>query len=782
MNRRLSDLPLAAKGVVVIAIPVSALLATLFVFLQFQRQASTAQNWVEHTYQVRSELRQISLLMVSGEAAARGYLLSGDGNLLARYRAARDEVPRHIAELRNLIDDDPQQVRLLNAVQAQIGKTEQAFGVTGSGAGSDGAAEMDRLRAQLNEMEADEGRLLASRTAEMHAAQGRLEAAIFAGGVLGLLGGLLSTVIFNNRVSRRVRRIADDARRMARGEPIQEETGSSDEISQLSHTLKCTSELLAAQNADLCTARAELESRVRQRTADLVATNEQLQRVDEIRQAVIGSSPLAIWAVDLEGKVRFWNPAAERIFGWTEAEVLDRPLPVIDEDQAAEFRQWLERFGRGESLVGVERKRRRKDGVLVDVQIWTAPLRDSAGRIHGAIAIDSDVTEQKLLEQQFRQSQKLEAVGRLAGGVAHDFNNLLTVIMGYVEMLVVEAGDRASLVDYAHEIQYAADRAGALTAQLLAFSRRQVSQPKVLDLNEVVTHSLKLLARIIGEDIQVAAHLAPDLGKVRADPIHIDQVIMNLVVNARDAMPQGGHLTIDTANVILDEHYVDLHIGVKPGPYAMLAVSDTGVGMSAETRNRLFEPFFTTKEPGKGTGLGLAIVYGIVKQSAGEIMVYSEEDHGTTFKVYLPMVEVPEELAASETRLAGMRGSETVLLCEDEEHIRKLVETMLTRQGYRVLSAETPEQAVEIARRHEGDVALLLTDIVMPQKSGFDLAREIRELRPDIKLLLMSGYTDNRVSNSWMLDSGTPFLQKPFTAASLTRKVREALGFPASAS
>jgi len=782
VKRALSDLPLAAKGVVVIAIPVTALLATLFVFLQFQRQASTAQNWVEHTYQVRSQLRQISLLMVSEEAAARGYLLSGDDNLLARYRAVRDEVPRHMAEMRKLLDDNPQQVQRLNAVQAQIKKTEEAFGVTGSGAGSDGAAEMDRLRAQLNEMEADEGRLLASRTAEMHAAQGRLEAAIFAGGVLGLLGGLLSAVIFNNRVSRRVRRIADDARRMARGEPIQEETGNSDEISQLSHTLKRTSDLLAAQNADLRTARAELESRVRQRTEDLVATNEQLQRVDEIRQAVIGSSPLAIWAVDLEGKVRFWNPAAERIFGWTEEEVLDRPLPVIADDQAAEFREWLERFGRGESLVGVERKRRRKDGVLVDVQIWTAPLRDSAGRIHGAIAIDSDVTEQKLLEQQFRQSQKLEAVGRLAGGVAHDFNNLLTVIMGYVEMLIVEAGDQASLVDYAHEIQYAADRASALTAQLLAFGRRQISQPKVLDLNEVVTHSIKLLARIIGEDVQVAAHLAPDLGKVRADPIHIDQVIMNLVVNARDAMPHGGRLTIDTANVILDEHYAGRHIGVKPGPYAMLAVSDTGVGMSAETRNRLFEPFFTTKEPGKGTGLGLAIVYGIVKQSAGEIMVYSEEDHGTTFKVYLPMVEVPEELAASETRLAGMRGSETVLLCEDEEHIRKLVETMLTRQGYRVLSAETPEQAVEIARRHEGDVALLLTDIVMPQKSGFDLAREIREKRPDIKLLLMSGYTDNRVSNSWMLDSGTPFLQKPFSAASLTRKVREALGFPASAS
>jgi PAS domain S-box-containing protein len=774
MKNPLADMPLTTKGVVVVAIPVLALFAALMVFLQLQRQSTSAQEWVEHTYQVRSELRQISLLMVSAEAAARGYLLTGDESLLDRYRAAREEVPVHVTALRKLVDDNPTQGARVNGVQQQIEATVHAFGATGDGAVSGDNAQMDKLREQLTEMESEESRLLDGRTNAMHAAQRRLEAAVFAGGFLGLLGGLISAFIFTTRISRRVRQVADDARRMARGETIGEETNGSDEISQLSHTMKQTSELLAAQNAELHATHQELESLVRQRTEELAESN-------QIRQAVVGASPLAIWVIDLEGKVKFWNPAAERIFGWTQDEVMGRPLPVIPDDQAEEFRGWLERFGRGESVSALERKRRRKDGTLLDMLIWTAPLLDAAGRIHGAIAIDSDITELKLLEQQFRQSQKLEAVGRLAGGVAHDFNNLLTVIMGYVEMLIAEAGDQAELVDYAHEIQYAADRASALTAQLLAFGRRQISQPKVLDLNEVVTHSMKLLRRIIGEDIQIAVHLSPDLGKVKADAIHLDQVIMNLVVNARDAMPKGGRLTIETANVVLDEHYADRHIGVSPGTYAQLAVSDTGVGMNAETRNRLFEPFFTTKEAGKGTGLGLAIVYGIVKQAGGEIMVYSEEGRGTTFKVYLPLVEVPAEISAAEARLVGLRGRETVLLCEDEEHIRKLVETMLTRQGYQVLVAETPAKAVDLARHHRQPIDLLLTDIVMPQKSGFDLAREVRELRPDVKLLLMSGYTDNRVSSSWVLDADTPFLQKPFSAASLTHKVREALGAPAVA-
>jgi CheY-like chemotaxis protein len=289
-----------------------------------------------------------------------------------------------------------------------------------------------------------------------------------------------------------------------------------------------------------------------------------------------------------------------------------------------------------------------------------------------------------------------------------------------------------------------------------------------------------MLRRVIGEDIAVSTHLEADLARVKADPAHIDQVLMNLVVNARDAMPDGGTLTIETANVFLDDSYVDRHIGVKPGPYVMLAVSDTGTGMTAEVKARIFEPFYTTKESGKGTGLGLAIVYGVIKQSGGDIIVYSEAGNGTTFKLYFPMAEVPAEVAVAGQRMTDARGTGTVLLCEDEEGIRKLVLAMLRKQGYKVLEAETPESAVRLARDHGGVIDLLITDIVMPRINGLELAKTIQGLRPNAKVLFMSGYTDNRVNSSWVLDPNAPFLLKPFTAAALMEKVREALGTEAA--
>jgi two-component system, cell cycle sensor histidine kinase and response regulator CckA len=337
-------------------------------------------------------------------------------------------------------------------------------------------------------------------------------------------------------------------------------------------------------------------------------------------------------------------------------------------------------------------------------------------------------------------------------------------------------------VEYAQEIQMAADRASSLTSQLLAFSRRQITQPKIFDLNESVTRSMQLLRRVIGEDLAVATHLAPDLGRVKADPSHIDQALMNLVVNARDAMSDGGTLTIETANVFLDESYVDRHIGVRPGPYCMLAVSDTGIGMTPDVKRRIFEPFYTTKDASKGTGLGLSIVYGVMQQSGGDIIVYSEAGKGTTFKLYFPMAEIPVEVAAAARQALDSRGTETVLLCEDEDRIRKLVFAMLRKQGYEVLEAETPELAIRLAHDHRGPIDLLITDIVMPKMNGMELAKAMQVIRPKAKVLYMSGYTDNRVNASWVLDSKTPFLHKPFTAAGLMEKVREALGTEAAAS
>jgi PAS domain S-box-containing protein len=760
----------------------------MVVFYQFQRQLQQAAAEVEESYRSRSEMRRLLTQVVNAETGIRGYLLTRRESFLEPYQAALREIPEIHSSLRRGFAGNVEQTKRLGRLEGltrhvieamqrsreevTLGNDEAAIEVLAAD-----KAGMDALRLELDTMIAEAQRMLSFRTSELRRVERRTSAVIFAGGALGLLGGVVAVLIFMRRIAFRVKRLELEAREVAAGGKIIADVTGDDEIARLEHTLKETSELITERTAELSRARDELESRVRERTAELSKANEELRSSNAVRQAVIRSSPLAIWAVDLDGNVTFWNPAAERIFGWTEADTLGQRLPVIPEGDWPEYQEWLTRFANGEVLSGVERKRRRKDGTEIDVLLWTAPLFAGDGSIRGAIAIDSDISQQKLLEEQFRQSQKLEAVGRLAGGVAHDFNNLLTVIQGYSEMIGLEAeGAAPKIVDFTKEIDYAAGRASALTAQLLAFSRRQISQPKTLDLNEVVVHSMKLLKRVIGEDIEVGLHLDPNLHRVRVDPIHMDQVIMNLVVNARDAMGGGGRLSIETSNQRLDADYAGRHIGVQPGMYCQLAISDTGSGMTADTRSRLFEPFFTTKEAGKGTGLGLAIVYGIVKQNHGEITVYSEPGIGTTFKIYLPIVEAPAEIAAEERRALALRGTETVLLCEDETQIRELVERMLKRQGYRVITAETPDEAVRIARREPFD--LLLTDLVMPKMSGFDLARDVAAARPGAKVLYMSGYTDTQITRGLEISENTPFLQKPFTAAALSAMVRRVLEDP----
>jgi signal transduction histidine kinase/CheY-like chemotaxis protein len=384
--------------------------------------------------------------------------------------------------------------------------------------------------------------------------------------------------------------------------------------------------------------------------------------------------------------------------------------------------------------------------------------------------------ERRKLEDQLIQSQKMEAVGRLAGGVAHDFNNLLTVILGFSEMLHEHVKGNQQALEEVGEVFQAAGRASALTSQLLAFSRRQVATPRVTSLNEVVRNIDKMLRRIIGEDIQLTINLSPKLASARIDPGHIEQVILNLAVNSRDAMPQGGKLVIETVNIDLSEEGGEGHIGVEPGPYVMLAVIDTGIGMDATIQSRMFEPFFTTKESGKGTGLGLSTVYGIVKQNGGEVQVYSELGQGTVFKIYFPAVaEHPEALPGEGPQVGLVSANETVLLVEDEDQVRHLTQTLLARQGYRVLEASSGRAALALARQHRERIDLMLTDVVMPQMSGPDLANAVRSSHPDIKVLFMSGYTDTAVALQSTLAPGTPFVQKPFTTGTLLRKVREAL-------
>lgn len=384
------------------------------------------------------------------------------------------------------------------------------------------------------------------------------------------------------------------------------------------------------------------------------------------------------------------------------------------------------------------------------------------------------------LELQLRQSQKMEAVGRLAGGVAHDFNNLLTVILGHSDLLLGRLAECDKTRGEVKQIRSAGERAASLTRQLLTFSRRQVLEPKVLDLNAVVAGMLPMLRRLIGEDIEITTLADPDLGHVKTDPGQIEQVIMNLAVNARDAMPKGGPLTFETMNVDLDEAYARQHAPAQPGHYVVLAVSDTGCGMDEETRSHIFEPFFTTKGPGKGTGLGLATVYGVVKQSGGYIWVYSEPGQGTTFKIYLPRVdEATETVKVVRTETARARGSETILLVEDEDTVRSLAREILEAHGYAVLEARGGPEALQVSeQQHEGGVHLLLTDVVMPGMNGRDVAERVVSRHPGMKVLYMSGYTANAIAHHGVLDVGVAYLQKPFTLESLTRKVREVLDAP----
>jgi nitrogen-specific signal transduction histidine kinase/ActR/RegA family two-component response regulator len=384
--------------------------------------------------------------------------------------------------------------------------------------------------------------------------------------------------------------------------------------------------------------------------------------------------------------------------------------------------------------------------------------------------------EKAVLQEQLRQSQKMEAIGSLAGGIAHDFNNLLTVIKGYSELSRIGLKEGDTLRGNIDEIQNATERAASLTRQLLAFSRRQVMEMKVLDLNTILRGLDKMLHCVIGEDIELVTLLAEDLGRARADVGQIEQVIMNLAVNAKDAMPSGGKLTIETANVELDESYARSHVDVKHGHYVMFSVSDTGVGMSPEVRERIFEPFFTTKKKGKGTGLGLSTTYGIVKQSDGNIWVYSKLGKGTTFKIYLPRVDEPlEEIKKEVLKEELPRGNETILIVEDEEEVRKLAGKILERQGYRILEASQGDDALRISEKHGVPIDLILVDVIMPGMSGSELAKHLKSPHPKMKVLYMSGHTDDAILHHGVLEKGVNYIQKPFTMDRLARKVREAL-------
>jgi len=515
-----------------------------------------------------------------------------------------------------------------------------------------------------------------------------------------------------------------------------------------------------------------------------VADITERKRAEETRvrlASIVESSEDAIIGQTLDGIVMSWNRGAERTYGYSANEVIGKPIGfLIPQDRLDSAKQMVERVKQGEHVSHHETVRRRKDGKAIYVALSISPIKDGAGTIIGVSGIGRDITERKSLEAQLRQAQKVESIGQLAGGIAHDFNNLLTVINSYSAMLLEERdASNPTIRNGIEQIKEAGHRAASLTRQLLTFSRQQVLEPKVLDLNDVVSNIAKLLRRLIGENINLDLYLHPSIGRVKVDPGQIEQVIMNLAVNGRDAMPGGGQLTVKTGNVELDDAYAREHVSVQPGPYVMLAVSDTGCGMDAETQTRIFEPFFTTKEPGKGTGLGLATVYGIVTQSGGHIWIQSELGKGSTFKIYFPRVEEKSELTESRpVRTEALRGSETVLLVEDDEMVLVLAQTILERYGYTVLAAQNVQDALRFAQEGQGPIHLLLADTIMPDMNGPELAKRILSIRPQMKVLHMSGYTDKVIVKTAALDSGFAFLQKPLTLETLTRKVREVLNSP----
>jgi PAS domain S-box-containing protein len=506
--------------------------------------------------------------------------------------------------------------------------------------------------------------------------------------------------------------------------------------------------------------------------------SEEALRSSESRyRSLVDSAVYGIYRCDGEGRLRDANPALVAMLGYQSAAEILALDPKKDVFLRPEELARLLRESKCKGKIdNLEVKWKRKDGNILTVRL-SGRVGSNGDAAQGFLElIAEDVTDKRVLEDQFRQAQKMEAVGRLAGGVAHDFNNLLMVISGYTEVLLDKLDETNPLHNKIEAIQQAADRATTLTRQLLAFSRKQLLELKVVDVNAIVQDMERLLRPLIGENIDLTTRLEPNVGRTRADAGQLEQVIMNLVVNAKDAMPSGGRITIQTANAELDDSYRREHTYIQTGSYIMLLVSDTGCGMDKETQSRIFEPFFTTKEKGKGTGLGLSTVYGIIKQSGGYVFAQSEVGHGTIFRIYLPRVEdAAEPLDTIKKTSGALEGTETVLLVEDEESVRQLVAETLASRGYKVIEAENGEEALKLAASLRETIHLVITDVVMPGISGRELARELLKSRPQSKVLFLSGYSEDAVMHQGVIEPETAFLQKPFTLQHLARKVREVL-------
>jgi PAS domain S-box-containing protein len=568
-----------------------------------------------------------------------------------------------------------------------------------------------------------------------------------------------------------VKRAAEEARKTGIGRPleyrIRHKDGTWRDLESTSSVVKNA----AGKPEKLIIVNRDISDRKRASVA--------LSQSEASFRSVIENAPYGIYRANAAGKFLSVNPALQKMLGYeTQEDLSHANLSTDIYSDPQEHRRANDLFA-GTKGLDVEVEWKRKDGTPLKARCSGRLIEGEQGECKGEANFEvfvEDVTDKRVLEQQLHMAVKMEAVGRLSGGIAHDFNNLLGVIIGYAQVLKRRLKSGEDIFEYAEEIEKAGQRAASLTRQLLAFSRQQVLAPAILNLNALISDMGKMIHRLIGEDIELVMNLDPAIGSVKADHGQIEQVVMNLAVNARDAMPQGGKLALETAMATFDQAYTRQHPGSKAGRYVMFSVTDAGMGMSAGTLAHIFEPFFTTKEVGKGTGLGLATVYGVVKQSNGYVWVDSQVGQGSSFKVYLPLLEEPAQtpeviVPASES----FRGSETVLVVEDADALRKLSVTLLEQYGYRVLSAANGAEALELAQKHNQSIDLLLTDVIMPGLGGHALAQRLEAVRPGLKILYMSGYTDSSIAQHGVLEAGISLLHKPFTEEELVRKIREVL-------
>lgn len=570
---------------------------------------------------------------------------------------------------------------------------------------------------------------------------------------------------------------------------------SSDEIGRLSATFNSMAENLEKESSIRKRAETKLKEHrddlgilVEKRTAELLKSEARLKTSEAKFRGLVESSNDLIWEVDREGIYTYISPQAVKILGYEPEDIVGKMIVdfIVPGDRDEIFLSFKKSVEKAVPIVAKGHTNLHKSGHQIILETSGSPFFNENGEVAGYRGIDRDITERHLaerdkkkLEEQLYQAQKMESIGRLAGGIAHDFNNILSAINGYAELCLIQMGEDQPLRKHIGVILESGQRAARLTEQLLAFGRRQIIRHELIDLNKEIVDTRKMLDRILGENIEIEIFQANDLWPVKAAHSQMEQVVMNLAVNARDAMPLGGHLTLETANVILDESYQKEHFDITPGNYVMLAISDNGVGIDEATKEHIFEPFYSTKKEGKGTGLGLATVYGIVKQNKGEIHVYSEPGKGSMFKIYLPRAEEyldKEEGSAEREDINDNRGTEVILLVEDDQLVRNMCTVILSDLGYTLLEAENGEDALQVCSRFHGDIDLLLTDVVMPKMSGPDLAAKMQDLRPDIKVLFMSGYTENAIVKHGVLAEDINFIHKPITPKSLSRTVREVLG------